>query len=548
MKNIKKRLIGWTLGLALSLGVGIGIASNTHSEITGVEAAGETSVAKLTFPDDNQDNNKVQVYSKTWDAKIGTNTWSIKEFNNNNWNNKWTYIKCGNKSAASVATITNTTPLEGVSRIVVNIGKLNDTKVNSFYLQCGKTDADISENKLTLPIKLNANVFEVGSSEFKFFKLSFDCAKSTKSIGNGLVQVDSVEYYKIDENAHSVSISGPIAVEKGKTIKLEASCSKTDSVTWSCAPEGVATVSSTGLVTGVSEGEATVTATCAGSGTATYKVKVFEIVKGKTISEVMNLPADATKLYEINGTVSQWHTNNGELNNDASQYGNYYLKDSSVSEGNGLLIYGATATADSLSYDGTKFVFNNPKDYLANELTKDTKIGSNVVMYGFRLDYKDKKGTTTKEFNGVVTSVTNSASDFATYFLDALSGACDASGNSNMETLKLGWATVALEFAKLSNVDKDVYAKGTGNSTGNNIEKAIALYDYIATKYGTSLESEDCTNYNFMNRSVTPVAGSKTILGSNGNASATALVTIVALASLTAVGGFFFIRKRKEQN
>lgn len=42
MKNIKKRLIGWTLGLALSLGVGIGIASNTHSEIAGVEAASTT--------------------------------------------------------------------------------------------------------------------------------------------------------------------------------------------------------------------------------------------------------------------------------------------------------------------------------------------------------------------------------------------------------------------------------------------------------------------------------------------------------------------------
>lgn len=48
MKNIKKRLIGWTLGLALSLGVGIGIASNTHSEITGVEATEGTTVTKTT--------------------------------------------------------------------------------------------------------------------------------------------------------------------------------------------------------------------------------------------------------------------------------------------------------------------------------------------------------------------------------------------------------------------------------------------------------------------------------------------------------------------
>lgn len=538
MKNIKKRLIGWTLGLALSLGVGIGIASNTHSEITGVEAAGETTVATLTFPDENKANNKVGAYTKTWTAKIGTNSWSIKNFNNNNWG--WKLIKCGRKDVASVASITNTTALANVSRINVSIPSVTAANVNSFYLECGKTATTINENKKVFTIKSGDNALDVGSNEYSFFKLTFDCKGGS---GNGFVQIDSIIYNEVDDTVHSVLVSGPKAVEKGKTVQLEASCSKDDAITWACTPENVATVSSTGLVTGVSEGEATVTATCDGSGTETYKVKVFEIVKGKTISEVTNLPADATKLYEINGTVSQWYTNKGNLNTNASQYGNYYLKDSSVSEGDGLLIYGATATANSLSYDGTEFVFNNPKDYLDNELTKDTKIGSNVVMYGFRLDYGS-----TKEFNGIVTSVTNPASDFAAYFLDALSGACDASGNSNMETLKLGWATVALEFAKLSNVDKDVYAKGTGNSTGNNIEKAIALYDYIATKYGTSLESEDCTNYNFMNRSVTPVAGSKTILDSNGNVSATALVTVVALASLTAAGSFFFIRKRKEQN
>lgn len=536
MKNIKKRLIGWTLGLALSLGVGIGIASNTHSEITGVEAAGETNVATLTFPDENKKN--VQDYTTTWNAKKGTNTWSISNFNNNNWG--WDHIRCGRKQTASIASITNTTALEGVSQIVIDIPSVTVSSVNSFYLECGKKSDAINANKKVFEITSGVNTLDVGSNEYSYFKLTFDCKGGS---GNGFVRVKSIEFNKIDENVHSISITGSKAVEKGKTIQLVASCSKNDLINWSCTPENVATISSEGLVTGVSEGEATVTATCAGSGTATYKVKVFEIVKGKTITEITNLPADATKLYEINGTVSQWYTNKGKLNTDASQYGNYYLKDSSVSEGNGLLIYGATATADSLTYDGTKFVFNNPKDYLDNTLTKNTKIGSNVVMYGIRLDHND-----IKEFQGIVISVTNSASDFATYFLDTLSGVCDASGNSDMETLKLGWATVALEFAKLSNVDKDVYAKGTGNSTGNNIEKAIALYDYIATKYGASLESKDCTNYNFMNRSVTPVAGSKTILDSNGNVSATALVAIVTLASLTAVGGFFFIRKRKEQN
>ena len=114
--------------------------------------------------------------------------------------------------------------------------------------------------------------------------------------------------------------------------------------------------------------------------------------------------------------------------------------------------------------------------------------------------------------------------------------------------LQLSWATVALEFYELSSADKETFIHGVADSNGNDVNKALALYDYVATKYGTMLESDDCTNYNFMNRSVTPASGSKTILGSNGNASATALVTIVALASLTAAGGFFFIRKRKEQN
>lgn len=50
MKNIKKRLIGLTLGLALSLGVGIGIASSTHSEIARVEAA-VVEIVSVTMTD-----------------------------------------------------------------------------------------------------------------------------------------------------------------------------------------------------------------------------------------------------------------------------------------------------------------------------------------------------------------------------------------------------------------------------------------------------------------------------------------------------------------
>ena len=64
----------------------------------------------LSFPDDNSASNKVGGYYKTvvdgvvtedlvWDAKIGEDTWSITNFNNNSWKD-WAYIKCGSKKAA----------------------------------------------------------------------------------------------------------------------------------------------------------------------------------------------------------------------------------------------------------------------------------------------------------------------------------------------------------------------------------------------------------------------------------------------------------------
>ena len=46
----------------------------------------ETVFKTLSFPDENQQTNKVQTYSTSWKAKIEDDTWSIDNCNNNNWN------------------------------------------------------------------------------------------------------------------------------------------------------------------------------------------------------------------------------------------------------------------------------------------------------------------------------------------------------------------------------------------------------------------------------------------------------------------------------
>ncbi len=147
----------------------------------------------LTFPDENKDKNKVGSYTSTWTAKIGDNSWSISNFNNNNWG--WTNIRCGRKNNDSVASIIlNEAPTFAVSEIVVNIASIVANKVNKVKLYIS-TEADFSTDAggviLTSP-KAGDNILTISSPQAnRYYKIEFDCVSHT---ANGFVQVNSVTY------------------------------------------------------------------------------------------------------------------------------------------------------------------------------------------------------------------------------------------------------------------------------------------------------------------------------------------------------------------
>ena len=58
-------------------------------------AAGPYKV--LTFPDEGTEGNEISAYTKTWVATIGTDSWTIENFNTNKWNN-WKYIRCAERT------------------------------------------------------------------------------------------------------------------------------------------------------------------------------------------------------------------------------------------------------------------------------------------------------------------------------------------------------------------------------------------------------------------------------------------------------------------
>ncbi len=160
----------------------------------------------LTF---NKDNNqeKVSAYTTSWTNISDGITYNIVNFNNNsngagaeNKDAAWTYIKCGNKSAASVAYISTASAFENkIGSISIEFGKIsNADKLNSAKVIVA-TDADFSNTVETIDItssvkSSNNKALDVSITTPTagcYYKIVFDIAKVTSS---GFIQINSVTF------------------------------------------------------------------------------------------------------------------------------------------------------------------------------------------------------------------------------------------------------------------------------------------------------------------------------------------------------------------
>lgn len=230
----------------------------------------------LTFPDENKAENKCSAYTTTWTAKIGDDTWSVSNFNNNNWG--WTHIRCGRKKTASTASIMNDAAFtEAVTKVVVNISEAKQLdKVNSVNLIVAKDQAcnDIVE---TVAGSFGEGTSFTGDLTFNvtapaknlFYKLVFDMNGGT---ANGFIHVDAVDYYTAT-SATSTSLTFGADVD-GKTFVVrqgESFADKTATVTPADAKgsisyasdneEAISVNATTGAVSFLAFGKATITAT-----------------------------------------------------------------------------------------------------------------------------------------------------------------------------------------------------------------------------------------------------------------------------------------------
>ena len=230
----------------------------------------------LTFPDENKTENKCSAYTTTWTAKIGDDTWSVSNFNNNNWG--WTHIRCGRKKTASTASIMNDAAFkEAVTKVVVNISEAKQLdKVNSVNLIVAKDQA-CNEIVETVAGSFGEGTSFTGDLTFNvttpaknlFYKLVFDMEGGS---GNGFIHVDAVNYYTATSDTSTKLTFG--ADVDGKTFIVrqgDSFADKTATVNPADAKgtisyasdneEAISVDATTGAVSFLAFGKATITAT-----------------------------------------------------------------------------------------------------------------------------------------------------------------------------------------------------------------------------------------------------------------------------------------------
>ncbi|MBQ6187086.1 MAG: chitobiase/beta-hexosaminidase C-terminal domain-containing protein [Prevotella sp.] len=171
--------------------------------IASVTWAEGDEVYKTALFGTNYNSQGVSSYTATWTATNGGFTVSLTNFNNNN--NGWSFVKCGRKNNASVATITTSEPIDkAITKVVVTIDAITASNVNSIKLYTSSDNSTWTEAGSFSKATGAQTVSLASPTEDLYYKIEFDCASGSS---NGLVTVSKVEYYYNPSGSVAPSIS-----------------------------------------------------------------------------------------------------------------------------------------------------------------------------------------------------------------------------------------------------------------------------------------------------------------------------------------------------
>lgn len=248
----------------------------------------------------------VSSYTGTWTAtsEDKQDKWTISNFNNNNKQDGWLWVKCGSKKAASIATIANSNAYSSaVTKVVVTYDAVKSNPKTT-YLEVS-TDPKFStvDQKIEVKAPTKGDVaYTISSPKANaYYRLVVD---NPKYSSNGPIQISKLVYYTSSEPGKTfTSLSFGDNADKtfwkgdkeGLTFTQTATLSPAvdgAKITYSSSDANVALVDeNTGdvLVSTDKEGTATITATYAGDATHTSASASYTITVDPLYSNISEL-------------------------------------------------------------------------------------------------------------------------------------------------------------------------------------------------------------------------------------------------------------------
>ena len=208
-----------------------------------------------------------------------------------------------------------------------------------------------------------------------------------------------------------------------------------------------------------------------------------------------------------------------------------------ISNGDKTAYLYCTASSNSVCWGATSTTTWKVDNEAAGELTGSYNLIANVenrclCVYN-ETDWRTYKSTTTNR--AAKTEVEEF--DYAQEFLTVYTLGCIQAGGYTAENMH--WTEAARFYNYLSTADKAVYTGATANQAGSPAERVAARYDYIVGKYGTTDFSD------FMSRSPSSPSNAMHSYISNSSLAST-IIIVTAILSVTTLGGYFLLRKKKE--
>ena len=355
-----------------------------------------------------------------------------------------------------------------------------------------------------------------------------------------------------------------VTMYKSNTHTLEVTFTPNNTtdrtLSWSSSNTSVATVDN-GVITGVAPGTATISASKEISGntvTRTCSVTVLNnvathagtLLDPYTVNEAVNI---------AKGFFTEY--SNGDPVNKTGAYVKGIVTNLSYKTTTSITFWiGDNASETSAATNG--FEIYSPGSIMdktvserysaVSEIEEDFALGNVIIACGDITLYQ----STTAEFASGSNVVLNNyieASDFAKSFNDEITnGVCKADGSTDLDDLLDAWSLQDAAYSPLHETSKALFlaVNENGDESGNEIEHAVATYDYILKKYNNT---ETSTFNDFMGR----VSGNivtlpapynnlvATMFGNNNDQML--IVIIISMVSLTSLTSFIYLKKRKQQ-